>query len=89
MDIPGRSWKPIGDDRYGGQAAVSQCIFNGRRVAVKIPYLSLINLDSILRVSISSTHNSQGFKRVNCRDFAERQLLGNTSGIPISCLCLV
>ena len=56
MHIPDRIWEPIGDDRYGGQATVSQCIYEGRRVAVKVPYLNLINLDNILRVSIPPAH---------------------------------
>ena len=85
MHIPDLSWEPIGDDRYGGQATVSQCIYKGRRVAVKVPYLNLINLDNILKVSIPPARALRRFKQVNCRDSAGRRLRGDTSSIRTSC----
>ena len=62
MHILDRSWEPIGDDRYGGQATVSRCTYEGRQVAVKVPYLYLTNLDGILSVSISPMDISHQLK---------------------------
>ena len=87
MLIPDPSWEPEGDERYGGQATVSQCTYEGRQVAVKVPYMYLTSdFDTILSVSVSPPHSHQ-FKRVDCRDSAEKPLLGNTSNIQISCRC--
>ena len=89
MHIRDRSWEPIGDDRYGGQATVFQCTYEGRQVAVKVPYLYLVNLDNILAVSSSPTPALYLSQRADFRDSAERQFPGNTSSIRTFSRCLV
>ena len=62
MRISDHSWESTGDDRYGGQAVVSQCTYKGRQVAVKVPYLYLTSdFDRILSVSVPPTHTFHRF----------------------------
>jgi len=90
MYIPDRSWESVGDDCYGGQSTVSPYMYEGGRVAVKVPYLYLTSdFDRILSVSVSPARTFYRFKWVNYSDSAERWLLGDTSNIRTSCRCLV
>jgi len=69
----------------GGFANVSQSTYEGRRVAVKAVRVYVTSdLDVILSVSPlpAPSHLSES---MNGSDSVERELLGNTSGIPISC----
>ena len=64
---------------------MSQCTYKGKRIAVKVPHVYLTSdLDSVLGVSVSPTYILWQLKRVDCcRDFTERQLLRNTSVLPL------
>ena len=57
MRIPDQPWVPVGDDCYGGHANVSQCVYEGRRVAVKVPRVRLTSdFDNVLGVSVPPMH---------------------------------
>ena len=88
MHIPDCSENSV-EAESGGFADVSRATYNGRQVAIKVvrAYDSE-NLDEVRSVS-GLPPSLYPPRRTDYRGSVGRELLGNTSGIPISYHCLV
>jgi len=87
MDIPDCSEGSV-EVESGGFADVSRGIYEGRQVAIEVVRVYVTSdLDIIRSVNILPMPSWSPLW-MNRSDSAERGLLGNTSGIPISYRCL-